>query len=137
MIEKFLKDFGQENVKDMLWGMNYRTVNDNYAIVYDDGGRANNHNNETSLIRLNYQVEIGSRNWDKARAKAYEIYHLFNQLFNVDVQTSYKDGNTTYTEEYYLQSLLAETPPIRVGVIDDTMIYTINLNAQIYTVCEQ
>lgn len=135
MIEKYLKEYGSEHIKDMFWSVNYTALKDNYIVVYDDGGGNINFNNENPAYKHYYQIEVASSDWDKAKKKVYELYKLFYGFSNQNIEVAFKDDNSTTYEEYFLNSIYPQTPPIRVGVVDNLMIYTLNLESSINTVC--
>ena len=136
MIEKAIKNLLNEQVKGLLWSANYKTQNDNYGVVYYEGGDPINVNDETKAERLNYQVEINSSDFDKAKFKAHQVYTLLHGLSNQVYTAAYNDNGDEIEVKHKLHFMAAETPPLRIGVIDDKMIYTINFVANVTPFCK-
>lgn len=132
MIEVEIKNSLETRVDGLTWSANYRTAQDDYGVVYYEGGDSINQNDESGTERLLFQVEICSSNFDKSKYKAHEVYKLLHRRGNIKFESSYED----ITVRSYLHSIMAETPPIRVGVIDDKMIYTINFVAIVTPYCD-
>ena len=132
MIEVEIKNSLEDRVDGLTWSANYRTAQDDYGVVYYEGGDSINQNDESGTERLLFQVEVCSSNFDKSKYKAHEVYKLLHRSGNIKFESSYEN----ITVRSYLHSILAETPPIRVGVIDDKMIYTINFVAIVTPYCD-
>lgn len=136
MIEKALKDILKEQVSGLIWSANYKTLNDNYGVVYYEGGDPLNNSSDIQEEHLTYQVEVASSDFDKSKFKAQQVYELLNRMSNKTMSFIHDDDIDKIEVHHYLHFLRAETPPLRVGVIDDKMIYTINFVALVTPYCE-
>lgn len=123
MIQRYIRNKLAEHIPDLEWTIDYHTSNEEFGVVRYDGGDPTTMTDLENYY-LNYQVEI--RLYDKAKAEilAHKIYKLINKTF--DVVDRFAD------ETIYIQYIKAQTPPIRIGVEDDLMIYTINFSSLVY-----
>ncbi|MGW7932326.1 hypothetical protein ACWEWU_11765 [Staphylococcus xylosus] len=130
MIQRYLKELLSHEIPELTWTVDYRTHNDNFGVVYYSGGKPKNRN-DIGDERLNYQVEIRSSNFDLATFKAQQVYDYIDGMGDINITIE------TYKKQHiYIQYIQAITPPIRVGVINETMTYTINFEAFILPQCE-
>lgn len=136
MIEKAIKDLLNDEVKGLIWSANYKTQNDNYGVVYYEGGDPINANNEANPENLIYQIEISSSDFDKTKFKAHQVYTLLHGLRNKIYTFNYNDEGNDIEVTHALHYMAAESPPLRIGVIDDRMIYTINFVANVTPFCK-
>lgn len=135
MIEVALKNILKEEVKGLAWSANYKTLEDDYGVVYYEGGDPLNNSSDLHEEHLIYQVEICSSNFDKSKAKAQQVYEKLNKLNNKVMSFIYEEDSDRIEVHHYLHFLRAETPPLRIGVINDKMIYTINFVALVTPYC--
>ncbi|MEX5936091.1 hypothetical protein [Mammaliicoccus sciuri] len=136
MIQRAIKKILMDKVTDLEWTVDYHTAQSEFGVVYYDGGYPPDRNDMKSHL-MNYQVEIRSKDFDKTVNRAFDSYNaihgITNQIMKVPI---YEDGSLIRTDKHFTQYIYAESPPIRVGVINDNMIYTINFLALILPYCK-
>lgn len=136
MIQRAIKNILQDKLPDLEWTVDYHTAQSEFGVVYYEGGYPPDRSDMKSHL-MNYQVEIRSESFDKAANRAWDSYNAIHGIINqvMEVQIL-ENGNLIRTDKHYVQYIYAESPPIRVGVINDNMIYTINFLALILPYCE-
>lgn len=136
MIQRAIKKILMDKVPDLEWTVDYHTAQSEFGVVYYDGGYPPDRSDMKSHL-MNYQVEIRSKDFDKTVNRAFDSYNaihgITNQIMKVPI---YEDGSLIRTDKHVTQYIYAESPPIRVGVINDNMIYTINFLALILPYCK-
>lgn len=125
MIQRYIKN-QLADVIELEWTVDYKTSNGNYGAVYYDGGDRPDLDDRRGR-HMNYQVVVEHEDFKQAEQIAYEVYDLVHDTRAV--QTSHFD------RPIFVQYIFAENEPMRIGVHDDKMIYTINFNALIYPDC--
>lgn len=112
---------------DLLFTINYAAVNDNIITVYSTPG--DKPSTYEGVIRDDeFQVDIKSSDFDKARALAYYVFDKLHNLFNVT--TIVQLGNNSFPVRIYL--IEAKHEPALLGTDEDeVMKYTLNFVARI------
>lgn len=136
MIQRAIKKILQDRIPDLEWTVDYRTAQSDFGVVYYEGGYPPDRSDMKSHL-MNYQIEIRSQSFDKSANRAFDTYKAIhgieNRLMEVPIL---EDGRLIRTDKHFIQYIYAESPPIRVGVESDNMIYTINFLALILPYCE-
>lgn len=123
MIQEYIMNQLVDEFPELEWTVNYKTSNGNYGAVYYDGGDKPELN-DTQARHVNYQIVIEHKNFDEAERLAFGS---FNKIHGI------KAVHTYHLEQpIFVQYIFAETEPLRIGVENDKMIYTLNFNALIY-----
>lgn len=136
MIQRAIKKILQERIPDLEWTVDYRTAQSEFGVVYYEGGYPPDRSDMKSHL-MNYQVEIRSQSFDKAANRAFGTYNSIHGIENRVMEVPIlEDGRLIRTDKHFIQYIYAESPPIRVGVESDNMIYTINFLALILPYCE-
>ncbi len=136
MIQRAIKKILQDRIPDLEWTVDYRTAQSEFGVVYYEGGYPPDRSDMKSHL-MNYQVEIRSRSFDKTANRAFDTYKAIHGIENKVMEVPvYEDGRLIRTDKHFIQYIYAESPPIRVGVENDIMIYTINFLALILPYCE-
>lgn len=136
MIQRAIKKILQNKIPDLEWTVDYRTAQSEFGVVYYDGGYPPD-KSDLKSHKMNYQVEIRSRSFDKAANRAFDTYKAIHGIENEVMEVSiFEDGRLIRKDKHFIQYIYAESPPIRVGVENDNMIYTINFLALILPCCE-
>ncbi|WP_416349708.1 hypothetical protein [Mammaliicoccus lentus] len=136
MIQRAIKNILDDKLPDLEWTVDYRTKPSETGVVYYDGGYPPDRSDMKSHL-MNYQVEIRSESFDKATNRAFDSYKAIHGITNKVMKVPvYEDGELLRTDKHFVQYIYAESPPIRVGVSNDNMIYTINFLALILPYCE-
>lgn len=136
MIQRAIKKILQDRIHDLEWTVDYRTAQSEFGVVYYEGGYPPDRSDMKSHL-MNYQIEIRSQSFDKAANRAFDTYKAIHGIENRVMEVPiYEDGRLIRTDKHFIQYIYAESPPIRVGVESDNMIYTINFLALILPYCE-
>ncbi len=136
MIQCAIKKILKDRIPDLEWTVDYRTAQSEFGVVYYEGGYPPDRSDMKSHL-MNYQVEIRSRSFDKAANRAFDTYKAIHGIENRVMEVPIlEDGRLIRTDKHFIQYIYAESPPIRVGVESDNMIYTINFLALILPYCE-
>ena len=136
MIQRAIKKILQDRIPDLEWTVDYRTAQSEFGVVYYEGGYPPDRSDMKSHL-MNYQVEIRSQSFDKAANRAFDTYKAIHGIENRVMEVPvYEDGRLIRTDKHFIQYIYVESPPIRVGVSNDNMIYTINFLALILPYCE-
>lgn len=136
MIQRAIKKILQDRIPDLEWTVDYRTAQSDFGVVYYEGGYPPDKSDMKSHL-MNYQIEIRSQSFDKAANRAFDTYKAIHGIENRVMEVPIlEDGRLIRTDKHFIQYIYAESPPIRVGVESDNMIYTINFLALILPYCE-
>ncbi len=128
MIEEYLMNQAKEIAPELEWTVNYVTGEEATGTVYDEGGSIGNVNNDADTMYPNYMFWIRSpkTNWDAAKVVAYQLYtHFHKKSVDDVVHVPELDKN------YRVLFMQAMSPPNPIGVIDDVMVYSLNIQATI------
>lgn len=123
MIQEYIMKQLVDEFPELEWTVNYKTSNDNYGAVYYDGGDKPELN-DTKARHVNYQIVIEHKDFDEAERLAFGS---FNKIHGIKAVQTYH-----LEQPIFVQYIFAETEPLRIGVENDKMIYTLNFNALIY-----
>lgn len=136
MIQRAIKNILKDKLPDLEWTVDYHTASSEFGVVYYEGGYPPDRSDMQSHL-MNYQIEIRSKGFDKATNRAFDSYNAIHGITNKVMKAPvYEDGELLRTDKHFVQYIYAESPPIRVGVSNDNMIYTINFLALILPYCE-
>lgn len=136
MIQRAIKKILQDRIPDLEWTVDYRTAQSEFGVVYYEGGYPPDRSDMKSHL-MNYQIEIRSQSFDKAANRAFDTYKAIHGIENRVLEVPvYEDGRLIRIDKHFIQYIYAESPPIRVGVESDNMIYAINFLALILPYCE-
>ena len=128
MIEEYLMNQAKEIAPDLEWTVNYVTGKEATGTVYDEGGSNGNINNDANTMYPVYMFWIRSskKNWDLAKVVAYQLYNHFHKK-SVDEFVHVPELDKTY-RVLFMQAM---SQPIPIGVTDDVMVYSLNIQATI------
>lgn len=118
MIQDELMHMLKNEINELEWTVDYYTSNDNTGTVFVSSGSQPDMY-DTEYRYPSYQVYIRTSDWDLAKQLAEKVFQLLHKKHN------FKAG------DYYVYLITAATEPIRVGVIDDVMEYSINFDASL------
>lgn len=136
MIQRAIKQILQDRIPDLEWTVDHRTAQSEFGVVYYEGGYPPDRSDMKSHL-MNYQIEIRSQSFDKTANRAFDTYKAIHGIENRVMEVPIlEDGRLIRTDKHFIQYIYAESPPIRVGVESDNMIYTINFLALILPYCE-
>lgn len=120
MIHRYLKNEAQQAIPSLGWSINFYTGADNTGTVYTEGGAAADLY-DPNLRYPEYMIYIRSSNFDAAEQHAQAVYDTFHKRSHFTVT---EKGKT-----YQVLFLQALSEPLRLGVDNDKMEYSINLQA--------
>lgn len=123
MIQEFIRNQLKDEFDYLEWTVNYKTADTNYGVVYYDGGEMPQRN-DTGARHMNYQIVIELDDYDLAEETAFSIYDKIHGIIAEETRHLNK--------HIFIQYIFAESEPIRLGVYEDSMIYSLNFNALIY-----
>lgn len=123
MIQEYIKDKLEPKFNDLEWSVDYKTSDGNYGAVYYDGGDMPDRN-DLKGRHVNYQVVIQHEDFERAERIAFGVFDTIHGI--IGIRTYH------YDTPLFVQYIYAETEPMRIGVINDRMLYTINFNALVY-----
>lgn len=123
MIQDYIKEKLQPKFDDIEWSVDYKTSNGNYGAVYYEGGDMPDRS-DLNGRHTNYQVVVEHEDFARCEAIAFGVFDTIHNT--VGIRTYHLDT------PLFVQYIYAETEPMRIGVVDDKMIYTINFNALVY-----
>lgn len=118
--------------KDITHTVDYYFADDNTITVYSNAGQAPDlYDNE--YREPSYQIWIRSSDWDKAKVWAEIIFKEFHKKSGFYVYTDlesddWEDRKSDAEKAYYVFLIAAASDPLRIGVNDKVMEYSINLN---------
>ncbi|WP_374187435.1 hypothetical protein ACEPPU_24100 [Priestia aryabhattai] len=130
MIEEYLMKQGKVIAPQLKWTVNNYVGVDATGTVYEEGGSPGYINSDAKTLYPNYMFWIrspkGSKNWDTAKAVAYKLFkQLHKQRVNELVEVPELDTS------YRVIFMQAMSTPIKIGVEDDVMTYSLNIQATI------
>lgn len=130
MIESKLVEILREEIPDLSWSESFRTEDDNTGTVYDEGGpRPSLY--EERMLYPQYMIYIRSSNFGKAKNAAHEVFNTLHQMANVIMEVPIYDDNDAIVGTELFQVFLIEalSTPLRIGVKDNVMEYSVNIQA--------
>jgi len=126
MIEEYLMNQAKEIAPELEWTVNYVTADEATGTVYDEGGSNGNVNNDADTMYPNYMFWIrspkDSNQWDRAKVVAYQLYNHFHKK-SVDELVHVPELD----KDYRVIFMQAMSQPIFIGVTDDVMVYSLNI----------
>lgn len=124
MIEEFLMNEGKKIAPELTWTANFLTKVEATGTVYDESGPNDNLNSDTGIIYPEYMFWIQSPidNWDIAKIVAYKLYGHFHKQYVKELIHVPELG-----KNYRVFFMEATSQPLRIGVEDDVMKYSLNL----------
>ncbi|WP_394274306.1 minor capsid protein [Staphylococcus hyicus] len=127
MIEQPLKNYIRDKLdNDMVYSINFSSLNDNVVTVYSDGGESTS-NYQGVLLEPRYQIFVKSSDFEKAFNVSNAIFELLNLHDPINMIVSNSENMHAY-KVYFIQSNI----PIRLGVDEDgVMTYSINVKAHL------
>jgi hypothetical protein len=120
MIQEYFKSIAEFTYPNFVWSADYYLEEDNTGtIFYEGGGQPST--NDLGLRYPSYMIMLRSSNWEVVEDTAESLLTTFHLAQNQSFTTS---RGKTY-EIIYIE---AQGEPIRLGVINGKMEYTINFN---------
>lgn len=134
MIQEPLMNLLNNEIEGLTWYMNYHPAVDNTATIYYDGGSKPDIY-EAKIRYPQYQIYIRSSDFNRALNAAQRTYDLLQGLGHIDLDVPIYAGDQSeepFTfEKYHVYLIEALSEPIRVGVNNDIMEYSINVQATV------
>lgn len=131
MIQSWIKDQLKAALPSMDWTVDYESQDDHAATVfYEGGGDPSTYDIDYRYPR--YMVWISSVDFEEAEYVADEVFDLLHQIRNVPLTIHfYQNGKVVKTKAVILKKLIASTSPLRIGVEEEKMLYSVNFDATI------
>lgn len=123
MIQDFFKENCEELFPNYSWSVDYFVDKDNSGSVYSEGGSKPS-TYEDKLRYPNYMIMLRSSNWEQVEQDSHLVLKTFRDMS----QTLYIDSRGKTFEIYFIEP---QSEPVRLGVTDNIMEYTINFNCTI------
>lgn len=124
MIQEYLMDRGKEVAPHLTWTVDFYSNPIDTGTVFYEGGTPGNKNSEVHIRYPQYMFYIRTKNWSEAEVVSHRLYKILH-LSSVD---------RVYVPELdisYRVFLMEANEPIRLGVIDDVMVYSLNLQVNL------
>lgn len=126
MIEEYLMNQAKVIAPQLKWTVNNVVAPEATGTVYDEGGPPENINSDMSILYPNYMFWIrspkGSKKWDTAKTVVYQLYERFHKKTTDDlISVPELDKN------YRVIFTQAMGSPIRIGIEDDVLTYSLNI----------
>lgn len=128
MIQKSLMNMLREEIPGLVWSADFYALEDDTGTVYSTGGPAPDEY-ETGVRYPTYQVYIRSSDWGYAKAAANMAFNKLHRKGRFRVTEAFeKDGQVIYEKDYYIYLITAMSDPIRIGVENNIMDYSVNFD---------
>lgn len=137
MIQRFLKDELAKVVPDLVWSADFYALDDHTGTVYSEGSRTPA-TNDTEMRYPTYMVYIRSSAWSFAETAAQKVYYALHRTgdFKVTVNEYDKDENVIGEKRYHVFFIAAVSDPIRIGVQNNVMEYSVNFDVTLTEIKE-
>ena len=129
MIQKYLKDLLQKEIKGFEWSIENYTGKDNTGTVLMSNPTSAEVNDERDFLFPNYQVYLRSSDYEKVEYEALQVQRILNKRKQEIATREYRDDkNMLLGTKTYLIIFIDCDPPIRVGIEGKHLDYSINLS---------
>lgn len=130
MIESKLVEILRDKIPELSWSESFRTEDDNTGTVYDEGGPRPSLYDERMLYPQ-YMIYIRSSNFGMAKNSAQIVFDTLHKMENVVMEVPKYDNsdNIIGYDMYQVFLIEALSTPLRIGVQDDVMEYSVNIQA--------
>lgn len=122
MIQSYLKDQLAMVLPQLEWTFDFYTGDDNTGTVYSEGGPSPDAY-ESGFRFPQYMVLVRSTDWAFAEQAAQKAFALFHKKYDFLV--------TIDSKKYRVYSIEAMGEPLRLGVKDNVMEWTVNFQTTI------
>lgn len=122
MIQEYLMNQAKTVAPDLEWTVDYYSAVTNTGTVFYEGGSPSDVNNDTNIRYPQYMFYIRTADWSKAEVITHKLHKLFHKT-NVDELIFVPELDTSYRVEF----IQAMGEPIRLGVNEDVMEYSLNI----------
>jgi len=126
MIQEYLMNQAKTVAPDLEWTVDYYSSVTNSGTVNYEGGPPSDVNNDADTRYPQYMFYIRTADWSKAEVITHKLYKLFHKkkvdelIYVPELETSYR--------VFFIKAM---SEPVKIGVIDDTMEYSLNIQATI------
>ncbi len=137
MIQEYLMNELKTIIPRLSWSVDYYYAEDNTGTVYaSSGGLPDAY--DTKYRYPSYQVWVRSSDWDYAKYAAEATFNALHKKSNLIVEVNYeKDGEVVETKRYLVLLILGTSEPLRIGVNDKVMEYSVNLDVTLTELKEE
>lgn len=121
MIQTWIKDELSKSFTDMECTVDYKTGDDNTLTVYmEDTGEPSN--NDFEMLYPSYSVELTTSRRREVESMAWKVYDTMNKRHQ---EIAYVDDRA------FLIVFIHAIPPLSLGIENQKMTYTVNLQTTI------
>lgn len=137
MIQEYLMNELKTVVPHLTWSVDYYYAKDNTGTVYVSSGK------QPDLYDMeyrypSYQIWTRSSDWDYAKYAAEAAFNAFHKKSNLIVSVDYeKDREVVETKRYLVLLILAASDPLRIGVNNKVMEYSVNFDVTLTELKEE
>lgn len=126
MIQRYIRSELQSILPALEWTVDFYTGEDNTGTVYYEGGSPPDLN-DPNWRYPTYMVYIRSSDWRFAEQVAYAVYDTLHKRQDLQVQIEQYDGESVVGfKTYHVLFIQAMSEPLRIGVDNDIMNYSVN-----------
>lgn len=138
MIQRYLANELKKVVPDLEWTADFYTAEDHTGTVYSEGGSAPNIY-ETGIRYPAYMVYIRSSAWSYAETAAQKVFDAFHRKgdFTATINEYDRNENVIGSKSYHVFFVAAASDPLRIGVQDNIMEYSVNLDVTLTEIKEE
>ena len=133
MIQEQLMNILKAEIPGLTWSVDYRFADDHTGTVYAESPRGNGINNEVDVQRPSYMVYIRSSSWGYAETCARKVRQSLNgkRDFEATVDEYDKNDNVVGQRTYHVFYVHCVSGPMRIGVTDGVMEWSVNFDAEL------
>ena len=129
MIQKYLKDLLQKEIRGFEWSIENYTGKDNTATVLMSNPTSAEVNDEREFLFPNYQVYLRSSDFERVEYEALNVQRILNKRKQEIATREYKDNKGKLIGVLTYEVIFIDCdPPIRVGIEGKHLDYSINLS---------
>jgi hypothetical protein len=126
MIQLYLMNELKGILPALEWSIDFYSGEDNTGTVYYEGG-ASPDLNDMNWRYPSYMVYIRSSDWRFAEQAAQAVYNALHKRQDLQVQIEQYDGeNVVGVKTYHVLFIQATSEPLRIGVDNNIMDYSVN-----------
>jgi hypothetical protein len=135
MIQSFFVDEGKTILSDLEWTQDFYTAEDNTGTAYSEGGERPD-TYESDFRFPEYMVFIRSSDWNYAEGASQKVFDQFHKRNDFIVFVEQKMKSLIVQKQYKIYFIEALSEPLRLGVKNNIMEYSINFRVTLKEVKE-
>jgi Bacteriophage minor capsid protein len=135
MIQGFFVREAKTILTDLEWTQDFYTAEDNTGTVYSEGGEPPD-TYESDFRFPEYMVFIRSSDWSYAEGASQKVFDHFHKRNDFIVSVEQKMKSLIVHKQYKIFFIEALSEPLRLGVKNNIMEYSINFRVTLKEVKE-